>query len=308
MRCDDGANVTDVEMTGGHTQFWGKLCAHCRANDCRQVQFPSRHEPHYQEHVVQPTSPRGLREIFSVRRRASEEFANDSDDRDQFIKFVNMLMSDTTFHLEESLTSLTKIHSLRAEKEDTEAWARLTEAEQTDLDSQLKQAESVAPYHTSMGRDHIELMRDFTATTKEPFLAGEIVDRLAAVSSRNSGYTDVQSLDENLTNLVGPKMQELKLVDPERFSFKPKQLLAGIAQIYLNLGDSLEFIGAVANDGRSYSKELFERFARVLKNRAIMTDGEVAGIVALAQRVEDRKATNDAEDQRSIPDEFLGES
>lgn len=232
------------------------------------------------------------------------------DDRDQFIKFVNMLMSDATFHLEESLTNLTKIHSLRAQKEDADAWGRLTEAEQSDADSQLRQAESSAPFHTMMGRDHVELMRDFTATTKEPFLAGEIVDRLAAVSRpprvQAINHADVrQSLDENLANLVGPKMQELKLADPERFSFKPKQLLAGIAQIYLNLGDSLEFIGAVANDGRSYSKDLFERFARVLKNRAIMTDGEVAGIVALAQRVEDTKATNEVEEQRSIPDEFL---
>jgi ubiquitin conjugation factor E4 B len=107
--------------------------------------------------------------------------------------------------------------------------------------------------------------------------------------------------------LVGPKMQELKLVDPERFSFKPKQLLAAIAQIYLNLGESRAFVIAVANDGRSYTKELFERFARVLKNRAIMTDGEVAGIVAFTQRVEDAKATIEAEEEREIPDDFLGE-
>lgn len=102
-------------------------------------------------------------------------------------------------------------------------------------------------------------------------------------------------------------MQELKISDPERFSFKPKQLLAAIAQVYLNLGHETEFVRAVANDGRSYSKELFERFARVLKNRAIMTDGEIAGIMAFTQRVEDTKATIDIEDERDIPDEFLGE-
>lgn len=102
-------------------------------------------------------------------------------------------------------------------------------------------------------------------------------------------------------------MQELKISDPERFSFKPKQLLAAIAQVYLNLGQEAEFIRSVANDGRSYSKELFERFARVLKNRAIMTDGEIAGIMAFIQRVEDTKATISIEDEREIPDEFLGE-
>lgn len=101
-------------------------------------------------------------------------------------------------------------------------------------------------------------------------------------------------------------MQELKLKDPERFGFKPKQLLAALAQIYLNLGSEQDFIRAVANDGRSYSKEVFERFARILKNRAIMTDGEVQEIVAFTQRVEDAKATIEIEDEREIPDEFLG--
>lgn len=98
-----------------------------------------------------------------------------------FIKFVNMLMSDTTFHLEESLTNLTKINSIRAQKADEASWSRLEEAERNDLDSQLRQAESYAPFHTQQGRNCVELIRDFTDTTKEPFLVGEIVDRLAAV-------------------------------------------------------------------------------------------------------------------------------
>jgi hypothetical protein len=33
-----------------------------------------------------------------------------------------------------------------------------------------------------MGRDNAEFIRDITGATKEPFLTGEIVDRLAAVS------------------------------------------------------------------------------------------------------------------------------
>ena len=103
-------------------------------------------------------------------------------------------------------------------------------------------------------------------------------------------------------------MQELRVADQDRFAFKPKRLLAGIAQIYLNLGQETDFIRAVANDGRSYSRELFERFARILKHRAIMTETEVAEVVAFTQRVEDMKATIMMEDEREIPDEFLGGS
>jgi ubiquitin conjugation factor E4 B len=95
------------------------------------------------------------------------------------------------------------------------------------------------------------------------------------------------------------------VADPDRFNFKPKKLLAALAQVYLNLAPEGDFIRAVADDGRSYSKELFERFARTLKNRAIMTDAEVAGVIAFAQKVEDMKATIMIEDEREIPDEFL---
>ncbi|WVQ99567.1 hypothetical protein IAU59_006703 [Kwoniella sp. CBS 9459] len=258
----------DVESTGGHTQFWDKF------NFRRDIQriFKSMW-----------TNPLH-REAFVKTRH---------DDFDQFIRFVNMLMSDTTFHLEESLTGLAKISSIQSQKANVEAWQALPQNEREDTESQLRQTESSAPFHTQMGLENVKLIRDLTATTREPFVTAEIVDRLAA------------SLDENLAVLVGPKMAELKVTNPEKYSFKPKDLLGAIAQIYLNLANESEFIRAVANDGRSYSKELFEKFARTLKHRAIMTDAEVSEVVSFTQKVEDMKATISMEDEREIPDEFL---
>lgn len=100
-------------------------------------------------------------------------------------------------------------------------------------------------------------------------------------------------------------MQDLKVAQPDKFYFKPKRLLAAIAQIYLNLGEEPDFIRAVANDGRSYSKELFERFARILKNRAIMTGVEVQQVEAFIGRVEVARATIALEDEVEVPDEYL---
>lgn len=47
------------------------------------------------------------------------------------------------------------------------------------------------------------------------------------------------------------------------------------------------------------------KFARTLKHRAIMTEGEVAEVVSFTQKIEDMKATISMEDEREIPDEFL---
>lgn len=91
-------------------------------------------------------------------------------------------MSDTTFHLEESLTGLAKVNNIETQRGNAEAWGAMPKAERDDLLAQLRQAESSTPFHTVMGLDHVELMRDLTATTREPFVTGEIVDRLAAVS------------------------------------------------------------------------------------------------------------------------------
>lgn len=257
----------DVEMTGGHTQFWDKF------NIRRDIDV-----------IFKAMWDQPLHRDAFVKAR--------HDDFDQFIRFVNMLMSDTTFHLDESLTNLAKIHQLRTTiaRDD---FAALPDNERQDLESQLGQAENVAPFHTDLGRSHVQLIRDFTATTKEPFLTGEIVERLAA------------TLDENLAVLVGPKMQDLKVSDPERFRFKPKELLSEITQIYINLSEAPEFVRAIANDGRSYSKATFEKLARILKHRGIMVEGEIQQVLALIKKVEEAKATIEIEDEREIPDEFL---
>jgi hypothetical protein len=50
----------------------------------------------------------------------------------------------------------------------------------------------------------------------------------------------------------------------EKYSFRPGEVVAKISQIYLNLGASPGFVGAVPRDGRSYSPELFQWTERVL--------------------------------------------
>ncbi len=122
-----------------------------------------------------------------------------------------------------------------------------------------------------------------------------------------TGFIIEQTLDENIVVLVGPKMQDLKVSDPDKYLFKPKELLAEITQIYINLGEEKEFIRAVASDGRSYSKEVFEKLARVLKHRAVMVDAEIKQVLSFLSQVEEAKATIEMEDERDIPDEFLGE-
>ncbi len=79
----------------------------------------------------------------------------------------------------------------------------------------------------------------------------EIVDQLAAM------------LDYNLNALVGPRCNDLRVENKEKYHFNPWQLLSDVVQVYLNLGDQDAFIRAVAGDGRSYRKELIEHAAKI---------------------------------------------
>jgi len=122
----------------------------------------------------------------------------------------------------------------------------------------------------------------------------EIVHKLAAM------------LDYNLDALVGPRCNELRVKDKDKYHFNPRQLLSDVVQVYLNLGDQNEFVRAVAGDGRSYRKELFESAADKCSNNNLKSPTEVEQLRLFVAKVEEAKITLEAEeDLGEIPDEFL---
>lgn len=50
---------------------------------------------------------------------------NESRSGDQFVRFINMLMNDTTFLLDECLQYLKRIHDTQEAAADTASWAKL---------------------------------------------------------------------------------------------------------------------------------------------------------------------------------------
>ncbi len=95
--------------------------------------------------------------------------------------------------------------------------------------------------------------------------------------------------------------------NPEKYKFNPRHLLGEILQVFLNLSDQGEFARAVANDGRSYRKELFEGAASIARKNGIKSEDEIEKLRLFVIKVEESKATLEAEDDLGeIPDEFLG--
>ncbi|TNY19299.1 ubiquitin elongating factor core-domain-containing protein [Rhodotorula diobovata] len=259
----------EIEVTGSHTQFYDKFNIRYYITQLFKLVW------------INPTH----RE--SLKRESQVNF-------DRYVRFVNLLMNDTTYLLDDALEHLSKIVDLQRAMADTAAWEARPATERQEKEKLLRQYESTVKSDLDLGHESLRLLKLFAHETKEPFLTPEIVDRLAAM------------LDSNLSLLAGPRCQDLKVKDPEKLKFRPKELLADVLACFLELGPHAQFQAAVAKDGRSYSRDLFNRAQRIAAKTAIRTPDELRALAAFVDKVEAVKVA-EAEDDAlgDLPDEFL---
>ncbi|KAH9480417.1 Ubiquitin conjugation factor E4 [Psilocybe cubensis] len=258
----------EVEQTGASSQFYDKFNARRNISHILKVVWNN------------PTH----REALNI----------EAKNVDKFVRFVNLMINDVTYLMDESLSELTQIHNIQVEMDDKATWESKPLEYRREREGTLRSLERHASGYTTLGRSTVELLKIFTAETKAPFMMPEIVDRLAAM------------LNYNLQALAGPRCQDLIVRDAKKLKFDPRALLGEILQIFLNLSDQQQFVLSVAGDGRSYSKELFDRAAAIAIKRSIKSQTEIDALRAFVNRVEEAKATLEAEeDLGEVPDEFL---
>lgn len=260
----------DAEQTGLSSQFYDKF--NIRFHISKIIQCVWNNPKHRQQIVEQS--------------RASKHF----------IRFVNLLMTDTTFLLDESLSKLTEIHSLQNEMRSVEYQSK-PQRYKDEKTGQLELVERQADGYMSLGNETVHMLNYMTAESRilDAFMASEIVERLAAM------------LDYNLCTLVGPKSLELKVKNPEKYRFNPKRLLTEIVGIYLHLSSRREFVESVAKDGRSYNKEIFAKAAQILGRTNLCSAEDIEKLMLFVESVEQciKNAHQQEEDLGDVPEEFL---
>jgi len=222
----------------------------------------------------------------------------ESNNGKNFIKFINMMMNDTTFLLDESLDALKRIHEVQEDMADPAKWAAQTQEQQTSRARQLGQDERQCRSYLTLARETVDMFHYLTEGIKEPFLRPELADRLAAM---------LDAVLDQLTN--GPKCKNLKVKHPEKYSWDPKWLLSHLIDIYLHLdtGESREkLIRAIANDQRAFKLSTFQDTARRMESSLGRSAADVAQFAALGE------AANNLVDERrkqevewdNVPTEF----
>ncbi|KAJ8676226.1 hypothetical protein QAD02_012012 [Eretmocerus hayati] len=258
---------TDVETTGSSSEFYDKFFIRYHISLILKSMWES---PVHQTSIIR-----------------------ESSNGKQFVKFINMLMNDTTFLLDESLESLKRIHEVQEAMNDQTAWAALPQEQQQSRSRQLATDERQARSYLTLAKETVAMFHYLTLQITEPFLRPELASRLSAM------------LNFNLQQLCGPKCKNLKVKKPQKYGWEPRALLGHIVDIYLHL-DCQKFAAALASDERSFSKELFTEAASKLEKSAIKSVTEIERFVALAERAAQIQCDNRAreEDYNDAPEEF----
>ncbi|KAI1804579.1 ubiquitin conjugation factor E4 [Daldinia bambusicola] len=210
--------------------------------------------------------------------------------RQFFVQFVNLLLNDATYLLDEALTKLVKIHDYQKQLQDETLSPEDKEKVRSDLESAEQQCQS----WMQLVNDTMGMMKLFTAALRDAFTMPEIVTRLAGM------------LNYNLESLVGPKRGNLKVQDARKYHFDPKTLLSDFIDIYINLSPKPAFIEAVAADGRSYKPGNFNEATNVML-RSLHAAPEVISTwkSLVEQFAEAKQRLDQAElDLGEVPDEF----
>jgi ubiquitin conjugation factor E4 B len=227
---------------------------------------------------------------MAVSRLVVSVLTKSRTNRPFFVRFVNLLMNDATWVLDEGLSKFPKIYELQQALKDRS----LTGPDRAKMEEDLRTNEGQASSYMQLANETVDMMKLFTDTLADAFTMPEIVSRLAGM------------LDYNIDVLAGPKSGQLKVENPEKYFFNPKTLLPELVDIYLNLGSSAAFIEAVAGDGRSYKPELFDKVARILRSRQLKNEPEIVAWERLCGKfLKTKEALDRAElDYGEVPTEF----
>lgn len=263
----------DIEFTGSHTQFYDK--------------FNIRHNiAELLEYLWQVPSHRNV-----WRRIAKEE------EKGVYLNFLNFLINDSIYLLDESLNKILELKELEAEMSNTVEWESRPAQERQERTRLFHSQENIIRIDMKLANEDVSMLAFTSEQITVPFLLPEMVERVASM------------LNYFLLQLVGPQRKSLTLKDPEKYEFRPKLLLKQIVTIYVNLArgdkDSI-FPAAIIRDGRSYNEQLFGAASDVL--RRIGEDARtIQEFVELGAKA--KVAAVEASDAEAalgdIPDEFL---
>ncbi|CAL8466128.1 g5664 [Coccomyxa elongata] len=212
--------------------------------------------------------------------------------------FAHFLETDAIYLLNDAMEILPKVKEIETLMADEERWKALPQEERQEQETTFNQNTNQLRSDLLMAGRNLSIIRSSTTEVTAPWLLREMAPRIAS------------TLNYFLLHLAGSGRRKLKIKDPQRYSWQPREVLAQIAAIYVNLSRADVngvFAREIANDERSYSASMFAEAAQVLRQYMLLPEGEVRELEALAVRVRAAEAERAAEEEllAEPPEEFV---
>eukprot|EP00742_Colponemidia_sp_Colp-10_P011138 GILJ01012341.1.p1 GENE.GILJ01012341.1~~GILJ01012341.1.p1 ORF type:complete len:1148 (-),score=204.51 GILJ01012341.1:87-3530(-) len=258
----------DIEFTGSHTQFYDK--------------FTYRH---YAAQVFEYLW--GMSEYKKSMVRESKEQI--------FPRFVNMLINDTIWCMDESLAKLMEVKQFERDRSDASSWEAQTAEARQERETTHTRNSDYCRYLMQQANEHVHMIAYLSEVIVDPFLTPELADRVGSM------------LNYFLMQLVGPKCLELKVADPEKYEFRPKKLLAEIMTVYIHFMGHPVFASAVARDERSYRHDIMLKASRIARREKLLHEEDVRKFEEMSSNVQEVSQQGQSMEDRlgEIPDDFL---
>ena len=266
----------DIEFTGAANQFYDKF--NIRHQIGEMCEYLWRVENH--------------RAAWSALARNDGAF---------YVRFLNMLINDAIWLLDESMKKLPELREHAADVADVQAWHARPARERQEREAANRQNERALRSDLTLAKVHVGMMGYTSRDIASPFLVPEMVERVASM------------LNYFLLYLAGPERKQLKFADREKMkalAWDPPEMLGMIVDVYLHLfaADAEgAFVAAIAADGRAYRDEVFIETGAILRQLGSKSESQIASFEALAERARLTHAAAEEEeaDLGDVPDHFL---
>ncbi|CDW72140.1 u box domain-containing protein [Stylonychia lemnae] len=216
---------------------------------------------------------------------------------ERFTEFCNFLINDVNNLLFEGLLELEEIRDFE-ELQSNGGFNQLDEDQRQQMQQKYDENTRKAKSHFQLSNMVVKLLEKVSSNVREPFITEELGEKFA------------NAVNYCIDSLVSQKGLKLKINNPERFNFEPRELLINILCIYANMSEEQVFLQNVVKDSRSYKDETFQKALRLLQNpkKGVQIDGPRTGkFEIMVQKLIELKVGIDEEDTLfdDAPEHFL---
>lgn len=257
-----------VEVEFGDHQFYSKFSTRHQINEILEFLWS---ESYYQQQLVALSKT------------------------EQWVGFMNATINDMMYLLDESLTTLNLIREDQLQM-DRPDWEQMPDATRRERENSFRRSENTVVSLMQLANSTVHMLDYMTRVIVKPFVSPAFVNRVAGM------------LNYYIEKLIGPDVRDVKVRNPEKYHFFPRVLLAEILGIFLNLSETPEFIAAVAADERSYKPAVFDKCAKMVRSKQILSERKANRFAAVLTQVAATHASlqqDDVDLGEDIPEEFL---